>query len=356
MSLDNKITNAQHRIEELWNETDGKCYTSFSGGKDSTVLLALVKMCQELGTVGDIPAVFINTGIELGVTVDFVKWCRESGWYKNIQIIRPPVSFDQTLKLYGKPMKSKMKSELLGRWHNGKRTAYVKGSLIDGVLPTGTRTFRSKIGDRDMHMIHDDFPIKAANKCCEAMKKHPIAEYEQHNDIKGSLLGMRTAEGGVRKIVLDTSKKKTGKVCTYYSKNGVIRKSPIVDWNDEDLAEFIETHNVPLSDAYTKYGFQRTGCMGCPFSQNLPSDLKYLYDHEPNRYRAAMHWLKDVYIAQNVMLPFDEAYEREREREWRDKYEPMRQEMLRKYRPNSRLIKDDEQMTIFDYLKNEQEK
>lgn len=80
MSLDEKMTNAQHRIEELYYETDGKCYTSFSGGKDSTVLLALVKMCQELGTVGDIPAVFINTGIELGVTVYFVKWCRESGW------------------------------------------------------------------------------------------------------------------------------------------------------------------------------------------------------------------------------------------------------------------------------------
>lgn len=63
-----------------------------------------------------------------------------------------------------------------------------------------------------------------------------------------------------------------------------------------------------------------------------------------------MHWLKDVYIAQNVILPFDEAYERERKRAWRELYEPMRQEMLRKYRPNSRLIKEDEQMTIFDYL------
>ena len=59
-----------------------------------------------------------------------------------------------------------------------------------------------------------------------------------------------------------------------------------------------------------------------------------------------MHWLKDVYIAQNVLLPFDEAYERERE--WRLRYEPMRQEMLRKYRPNSRLITGGVQLSMFD--------
>lgn len=38
-----------------------------------------------------------------------------------------------------------------------------------------------------------------------------------------------------------------------------------------------------------------------------------MYDNEPNRYKATMYWLKDVYIAQNLSLPFDEAYERERE-------------------------------------------
>jgi hypothetical protein len=63
-----------------------------------------------------------------------------------------------------------------------------------------------------------------------------------------------------------------------------------------------------------------------------------------------MHWLKDVYIAQNVKLPFDEAYEREREKEWRERYEPMRQEMLRKYRPQSRLIQEAQQLDIFDFI------
>ena len=39
------------RIESLYNETDGKCFLSYSGGKDSTVILALIKMCQEIFTI-----------------------------------------------------------------------------------------------------------------------------------------------------------------------------------------------------------------------------------------------------------------------------------------------------------------
>ena len=80
MTLDEKVTQACHRIEELYNDTDGHCYVSFSGGKDSTVILALIKMCEEVYTIppNAIPAVFVNTGIELGVTVDFVKWVKEN--------------------------------------------------------------------------------------------------------------------------------------------------------------------------------------------------------------------------------------------------------------------------------------
>ena len=39
------------RIEALYHDTSGKCYVSFSGGKDSTVILALIKMCEEIYTL-----------------------------------------------------------------------------------------------------------------------------------------------------------------------------------------------------------------------------------------------------------------------------------------------------------------
>lgn len=121
MTLDDKVRTACHRIEELYYETGGKCYVSFSGGKDSTVLLALIKLCEEVYTIpeGVIPAVFSNTGIELGVTVDFVKWCKDSGWYKNIQIIRPVKPFAWVLENEGKPIKSKQKAKDLRHGHGG---------------------------------------------------------------------------------------------------------------------------------------------------------------------------------------------------------------------------------------------
>ena len=344
--LDDKVRTACHRIEELWNETDGKCYVSFSGGKDSTVLLALIKLCQELYTVGDIPAVFSNTGIELGVTVDFVKWVKEN-YYPNVKIIYPEKSFDWVLKNKGKPILSKLKSQELHRWHYCERSEALHSLMLKGETLNGGFTITSKIGDKDMHMMSDSFPIKTSHLCCNYMKKKPFAKYAKDNRLLGSIVGIRNSEGGVRTLNTNKRSKNEGKICTVVTK-GIIKKMPIVDWSEEDVDAFIQEYNVPLSDAYTKYGFDRTGCMACPYSKYIAHDLEYLFYHEPNRYKAAMHWLKDVYIAQNVMLPFDEAYERERERMWREKYEPMRQEMLRKYRPNSRLLKEGEQLTLFD--------
>lgn len=174
--LNTKIVNAMERIEQLVRMTDGKCYLSFSGGKDSTVVLTLIKMCQDIYTIRpySIPAVYSETGLELGATSRFVRF----------------------------------------------------------------------------------------------------------------------------------------------------------------IEDFISYYNVPLSEAYTEYHCKRTGCFLCPYSLNLEEDLSVLYYNEPNRYTAAIHWLKDVYIAQNVILPFDFAYERERIKKWVDEYDKMRYDMMLKYRPN----------------------
>lgn len=349
MSLDDRIRDACHRIEELYYETGGKCYVSFSGGKDSTVLLALIKLCEEVLTIppNSIPAVFSNTGIELGITYDFVKWVK-ANYYPNVQVIFPVKPFSWVMEHEGKPLKSKMKSKDLRQYHYGKRSELLLLLLL-GQCGTGKLSSKHRLGDKDLHMVHDDFPIKPSNKCCDWMKKKPFEKYAKENGMLGNMQGVRIAEGGARESAANVRLRTGGKLCTWI-KGGIIQKAPIIDWSDSEVDEFIEKYNVPLSDAYTKFGFKRTGCMACPYAREVDEDLKYLYFHEPNRYKASMFWLKDVYIAQDVRLPFDKDYEREREREWRLRYEPMRQEMLRKYRPNSRLIKDGEQSSIFDYL------
>lgn len=346
-----------HRIEELYYESEGKCYVSFSGGKDSTVLLALIKLCEDIYTIpeGGIPAVFCSTGVELGETVRFVRWVKDTGWYSNVQIIRPQKSFDWVIKNKGKPMKSKMKSEYLARWHKGNRSRSVVMNLIEGKTNQGKRAQKLHIADKDVHLLSDDFPIRISNLCCNELKKKPFAKYAKEHGVKGYITGVRADEGGARQLSAQCrANENNGRICTAFH-GGVTLKMPLIDWTDEILEEFIRKYNVPLSEAYTKYGFHRTGCMACPFSQQLTHDLKHLHDHDPSRYKASMHWLGDVFIAQDVRLPFDEAYEREREREWFSTYEPMRQEMLRKYRPHSRLIKHEQQISIFDVL-NEEDK
>lgn len=350
-TLDEKVTEACHRIEELYYEADGKCYISYSGGKDSTVLLALVKLCEEVYTIPEnvIPAVFVNTGIEMGITVEFVRWVKQN-YYPNVIEIRPDVSFDWVLKKYGKPIRSKLRSEFLGRWQSGSRTRSVYMNFVEGETNSGKHASRTKLADKDAHMLSDEFPVRASSKCCAILKKKPFKKYTEQYGTKGYAYGIREGEGGARTLnTRALAPKKGDRVCTSIS-GGIIKKAAIIDWNDEDIEEFIARYNVPLSRAYTEFGFHRTGCMACPFAMDVDKNLLYLHDHELNRYKAAMHWLKDVYIAQNVILPFDREYEREREKMWREVYEPMRQEMLRKYRPNSKLIKTDEQINIFDLL------
>lgn len=345
--LSAKITRAQERIESLYNDTEGKCHLSFSGGKDSTVILALIKQCEDLLTIppGAIPAVFNDTGVELGATTEFVRWIKEN-WYSNIITIRhdPRDSFDWVLKNKGKPIKSKLKSENLGkRQRNPDNPYYLKQLLGDN---TG-RYKTTMIADRDLHLLHPDFDINIDNKCCQYLKKKPSDKWGKEQGIKGYMTGERAAEGGARLANMEVRIKTGGTACTR-TKGNMIVKLPIIDWTDADVNEFIKLYDVPLSKAYTVYGADRTGCIGCPFAgQRLTQSLKLLYDFEPLRYQAAMHWLKDVYIAQDVQLPFDPDYECERRKKWEEMYGKMRYEMIKKYRPEKLRRWDHQQCELF---------
>ena len=95
--------------------------------------------------------------------------------------------------------------------------------------------------------------------------------------------------------------------------------------------ERVITRGIELSKAYTIYGCQRTGCCACPFSKNLKHDLKVLWDYEPLKYKAMMHWLKDVYIYQEVECDWDEEYMKEYER-MKPIIEQRKKEMIDKFR------------------------
>ena len=324
-----------HRIERLYYETDGKCYLSFSGGKDSTIVLAVIKLCEDIGTIpnGAIPAVFCDTKIELTATVDFVHWVKDN-WYNNVELIKTEKSFAQVLKEYGKPFRSKMKSHHISAYQKNPDSKTAKYLYDDTVC----KSTKIRLSNKDFHILHSSFPIKISNKCCDIMKKKPFAKYAKDNEITGYFSGMRMLEGGQRQLVfekrLDSGDKRP---CTHVS-GGITSVSPIFDWADDICEEFIQKYNVPLSRAYTEYGQHRTGCFLCPYGLNVDKNLESLYTYELNHYKAALYFLKDVYIAQGVELPFDEEYMKEYKEQWVE-YEKMQYEMLKKYRPDCMICK-----------------
>lgn len=319
------ITQAKKRITDLCYKTAGDVYVSFSGGKDSTIVLELLKQCE---LENQVKAVFCDTGIELKATKDFVHWVSEN-YYHNVEIIKPEMSFAGVIKQYGKPALSKLKSK-------GIRTYQKKPSCKTSAYLFNRTGTRFALADKDMHFIHPDFGIKVSEHCCREMKKKPFATYAKEHHVSGYFTGMRMAEGGAREFLYNR-KKESGNICTSI-KNGLIEKSPIIDWSDEMCDWFINEFDVPLSKAYTDYGFSRTGCFLCPYNRQLKEDLETLKAFEPSAYKVSIYWLKDVYIAQGIQLDAPE-YMAEYNEQWA-MYDAMRYEMLKKYRPDCKLCAD----------------
>lgn len=101
LPLELKVRKTQERIREWVNYygTDG-VYVSFSGGKDSTVLLHIVREMYP-----DIEAVFVNTGLEYPEIQSFAKS------FDNVRVLHPKMRFDEVIHEYGYPFISKEASE-----------------------------------------------------------------------------------------------------------------------------------------------------------------------------------------------------------------------------------------------------
>lgn len=116
MPLSIKIRMTQTRIK-AWVEIYGEdgVYISFSGGKDSTVLLDIARKMYT-----DLLAVFVDTGLEYPEIRDFVKT------FDNVEWLKPKKNFKQVITEHGYPFISK---EISHKVHGARR--YVR-SLREG--------------------------------------------------------------------------------------------------------------------------------------------------------------------------------------------------------------------------------
>ncbi len=249
LPLQAKETLALKRIKEFFEMNDGNVYVSFSGGKDSTVLLHLVRRFYP-----DVEGMIVNTGMEHPENIKFSKTVDNLKW------MRPKKTFSQVCKENGFPVVSKnvsrYVSDLQNPTPNNKRTRQVRLGLTGGKVGVLSKKWR--------YLVNADF--KCSDRCCDVMKKEPAHRYERETGNAG-IIGTMADESMMRKLTW----MKQG--CFNHTKNLVM---PLSVWTDKDVWDYIKKYDLKYSKAYDM-GEKRTGCMMCPYGAHL--------EQEPNRYQ-----------------------------------------------------------------------
>ena len=281
LPLERKIEMTAERIVGWYNHFDGNVAVSFSGGKDSTVLLDIARNYWRGHK--DIKAVFVDTGLEFSGIRKFVKT------FDNVEIIRPKMRFDEVIKKYGYPVISKTVAHNVRCARNEPEGKIVQNCFCE-----------EKTGPYAMAKWNDlrfvDFNID--DRCCDIMKKQPAHEYSQKNGIY-----FMTAEMACE------SKKRTDK----WLANGcngfdlkIPKSTPMAFWTEQDVLEYIYKNNLPIAEPYgdvielecqytfdgeeckyTTTGCNRTGCIFCAFGAHLekePARFQRLKETHPKQY------------------------------------------------------------------------
>lgn len=277
-----KIRLTESRIRE-WVNTYGEdgVYVSFSGGKDSTVLLHIVRNIYP-----NIPAVYVDTGLEYPEIKEFVKT------FENVEIIKPKLSFKQVVDKYGYPFISKPVSN----------TVYqARKNLKDG--KTNTTRVRKIMGTMDdgkgglsqfnyaKYKFLLDAPFEVSDLCCKKMKHDPTSEYDKRTGRKPMLAQMAQ----------ESLKRRNGWLKTGCNAFDSVKpqSNPMAFWLEQDVLQYIFENSIKLASVYgdvvyvdedgMEYtekmfsesmklkttGCTRTGCMWCGFGCHLNDDDRY---------------------------------------------------------------------------------
>lgn len=280
--LNLKVWKTQQRLREWVNYfgVDG-VYVSFSGGKDSTVLLHIARKLFP-----EIEAVFVNTGLEYPEIQKFVKS------FDNIKILHPKMRFDEVIKKYGYPLISKEVSECVSQGRialTSNKYPYRLQKLMGTAVDTqGRKSLYNK--EKYKPLLFTDFNI--SHMCCNVMKKKPVHEYGKLSH-KVPITAQMTDESRLRK----QQWLKNG--C-----NGFNMKSPISNpmsfWTEQDVLHYIYENQIEIAPVYGKVifengkyfttGCKRTGCIFCMFGAHCRDDNRFLLlkQTHPRQYEYCM--------------------------------------------------------------------
>lgn len=262
--LEIKIEKSKLRIMEYVSFLgEENCYISFSGGKDSTVLLHLVRSLYP-----NIQAVFVDTGLEYPEVKQHVKS------FDNVEVLKPRMNFKDVIKTYGYPVISKENANYLDDIRTS--TDYMRNRRI-----YGDSKGRFKLPNKYHYLI--EAPFKISHRCCNIMKKEPVKKFEKETG-KKPILGIMASESSLRK----QSYLKTG--CNSFESKR-ITSQPLGFWTEQDILEYIKIFKLKIpsvygdivcetdllgNKTYKTTGCDRTGCVFCGFGVHLESS--------PNRF------------------------------------------------------------------------
>ena len=294
LPLKHKITMTIQRVNGWLNHWDDNCYISFSGGKDSTVLVDIIH--NKMGRT-DIPLVFVDTGLEYPEIREFVK-----SYGDRVTWLRPKMNFKQVIEKYGYPFISKEVSEavssarkyltrlenqqnaLTDRQTDRQTVPYAhfiadilgverrkKGveledyeALKKGIIPSGIENMPcrvqmlfgkmphkekgkmtneySKRYDKSRYQFFLDAPFEIDNSCCKVMKKEPMHRYAKE-----------TGRKPITAQMASESRLRTEK-WLQHGCNGFDMKEPISNpmsfWTEQDVLAYIKTNNIKIAPVY----------------------------------------------------------------------------------------------------------
>lgn len=288
LPLERKILITQTRIIEWHQHYEGQVYVSFSGGKDSTVLLDIVRR-----TYPEVQAAFVNTGLEYpeirnfalsheNVIELFPRWGKGGKAYgKKPEDI---INFLDTVTYQGYPVISKAVSNAVleaRRTPGGSRWRRLHGEYVqrDGG--------RSQYNYSKYLPLYD-LPFKISDECCKLTKKGP-AHIFQHKSGKHPMIATMAEESVIRKQAWITQGG-----CNAFSAKEPTSK-PMSFWRSQDVLQYIKRYGLDICSVYGDIvakgpdgftyelmdgfispetplvcsGCERTGCIFCAFGAHL---------------------------------------------------------------------------------------
>jgi 3'-phosphoadenosine 5'-phosphosulfate sulfotransferase (PAPS reductase)/FAD synthetase len=233
--LDEKIELSQTIIKNAL-KTSKNPSISWSGGKDSTVLLHMVRQF-----LPDIPTIFVDIDCLFPETREYVYDIRDK-WELNLYVVKSDeYSFDSLTQKYGYPIFGK---NIANNVERARRT----------------NNLRKQLTPFELFLVKNNANI--STKCSQFLLEKPCKkkELELHCDLK--FIGLRALESRSR-VRLWADYGDLYHVKDYFGKKkSILKCNPISIWTESNIWDYFYRYNIPICKIYNM-GYQRNGCWTC---------------------------------------------------------------------------------------------